>query len=76
MNLNSNRFPKGLITLDGIFKFGDKAKRNCLNLTTNEDDHTLVTIANGKTLNLEKLCTNIEKEVFIKLCQEFNNVIT
>ena len=75
MNLNSNKFPKGLITLEGIFIFDDQARGKGSNLTARKDDYTPVIVANGRTLNLRKVCTNIEYDIFIKLCKEFNDVI-
>lgn len=75
MNLNSNKFPKGLVTLDGIFDFDDQERSKGLNLITRRDDYIPVTIVDGKALNLGKVCSGAEQEIFIKLCQEFSDVI-
>ena len=76
MNLSSNKLPKGLITLESIFNRDDQARGRVINLATNKDDHTLVMIADGKSLNMGKVCSEIEQESFIHLCQEFNDVFS
>lgn len=75
MNLNSKKLPEGLITLEGIFNFDDQVKITGSNLIDSKDDYTPITVADGKTLNLGKLCSETEQEFFINLCQEFNDVI-
>lgn len=40
----------------------------------NKDDYILFVIANGKVLNLGKMCSIDEQENFVHLCQEFNDV--
>ena len=46
-----------------------------MNLVVEKDDHALVTIADGKSLNMGKVCSEIEQENFIQLFQEFNDVV-
>ena len=75
MNLNLNKLPKGLVTLDGNFNFDNQEKGKGSNLTAKRDDYTPITVGNGRNLNLGKVCTNVEQEVFINLCQEFEDVI-
>ena len=45
-------------------------------MTISKDDYTPITTIDGKTLNLGKICNEAEQEVFIRLCQQFNDVIT
>ena len=68
--------PKGLVTLEGIFNYDGKTKSRGLNLATSKDDHIPIPIFYGRTLNLGKVCSKIEQENFINLCQEFNDVIS
>ena len=70
MNLNSNELPKGIVSLKEIFKSDDQAKGKGSNLTSWREDYTSITINDGRTLNLGKVCTKTKQEVFIKLCQE------
>ena len=66
--------PKGLVTLEAIFNSNDQARNKGLNVTA-RDDYTHVIVADGQTLNLGKVCIDAKQEVFINLCQEFNDVI-
>lgn len=59
LNLSSNSLTKGLVTLEGILKFDDQMKSKALNLATNKDDHILVTVVEGRALNLRKVCFKI-----------------
>ena len=47
-----------------------------MNLATNKDDHMLVVVANGRTLNIRKIYSKNEQESFVHLCQEFNDVFS
>ena len=47
-----------------------------MNLAADKDDHTPVMVADGKSLNMGKVCSEIEQESFIHLCQEFNDVFS
>ena len=76
MNLSSNKLPKDLITLERFFNPDDQARGRAMNLATNEDDYTPVMVANGKFLNMGKVCSKTEQESFIHLCQEFNDVFS
>jgi hypothetical protein len=76
INLSSNKLPKGLITLESVFNPDDQARGRGMNLAAKKDDHIPVTIANGKSLNMGKVCSEIEQESFIHLCQEFNDVFS
>lgn len=69
MNLNSKKLPQGLVTLEGIFNSDDQVRGKGSNLITKNDDYTPITVANGRNFNLGKVCTDVEQEVFIKLCQ-------
>ena len=44
-------------------------------MIVSKDDYTPIIVVDGKTLNLGKVCIKVEQEVFIRLCQEFNDVI-
>ena len=61
--------PKVLVTLEEIFSFDDQAKGKGLNLAIGKDDHVPMIVENGETLNLEKVCSKTDQEVFIPLCQ-------
>ena len=74
MNLSSKKLPKVLVTLESVFNPDDQARGRVMNLAIDEDDHTPVTIVDGKSLNMGKVCSEIERESFIHLCQEFNDV--
>lgn len=74
MNLRSKKFPKGLITLESVFNLDDQARSRGLNLAMNKDGHIPVSIIDGKVLNLGKVCSKVEQENFVHLCQEFNDV--
>ena len=76
INLSSKKMPKGLITLESVFNPHDQARGRVMNLATDEDDHTPVLVADGKSLNMGKVCSEIEQEGFIHLCQEFNDVFS
>ena len=73
MNFNSNKLPKGLISLERKFNSNDQAMNKGSDLTTAKDEYTPITIVGGKTLNLGKVCNEAEQEIFITLCQEFND---
>ena len=60
INLSSNKLPKGLITLESVFNPDDQARGRDMNLATNEDDYTSVMVADGKSLNMGKVCSEIE----------------
>ena len=47
-----------------------------LHLATDKDDHTPITVADGKSLNMGKVCSEIKQENFIHLCQEFNDIFS
>ena len=76
INLSSNKFPKGLITLESVFIPDDQARDRGMNLAASKDDHTRVMVADGKSLNMGRVCSKIEQEIFIHLCQEFNDVFS
>ena len=73
VNLNSNKLPKGLFTLDGIFNSNDEYKGKGLNLATKNEDYIPITIIDGKILNLGKECFELEQGAFVNLCQEFSD---
>ncbi len=45
-----------------------------MNVAASKDDHIPIMVADGKTLNMGKVCTEVEQEDFIHLCQEFSDV--
>ena len=47
-----------------------------MNLAAKKDDHMPVAVADGRMLNMGKVCSEIEQESFIHLCQEFNDVFS
>lgn len=47
-----------------------------MNLTTSKDDYIPVTISDGRTLNMGKVCSEIEQEIFFHLCQEFDDIFS
>jgi hypothetical protein len=76
MNLNSNKLPKGFVTLEGIFNSDDEARYKNFNLATKKEDFFPVPVGDGRTLNLGKVCTELEKRDFVKLCHEFSDVFS
>ena len=74
MNLSSNKLPRGLVTLEGIFNSDDQLKSKASNLAPGKDDYVPVIVAEGTTLNLVKVCSETDQEIFIPLCQEFNDI--
>ena len=66
--------PNGLITLESAFTLDDQERDRDMNLVASKDDHITVMVANGMTLNIEKVCTEVEQENCIHLCQEFSDV--
>ena len=60
MYLSSNKFPKGLITLESVFNPDDQARGRVMNLTADEDDHTSVMVSDGKSLKMRKVCSEDE----------------
>ena len=62
MNLNSNKLPKGIITLD--YLPNDQERSRGLNLAANKDDHIPVAIVEGKVLNLGKVRSKAKQEFF------------
>ena len=59
INLSSIKLPKGLITLESVFNPDDQARGRVMNLAADKDDHTPVTVADGKSLNMGKVCSEI-----------------
>ena len=47
-----------------------------MNPAANKGDHMLVAVANGRTLNMGKVCSKAKQESFVDLCQEFNDVFS
>ena len=45
-----------------------------MNLAAEKNDHTPVMVADGKSLNVGKVCSETEQGNFIHLCQEFNDI--
>lgn len=76
IHLSSNKFPKGLITLKSAFNPNDQTRDRGMNLVAEKDDHTPVMIVDGKSLNMGKVCYEIEQENFIYLCQKFNDIFS
>lgn len=64
------------MTLESVFNLDDQVRSRGLNLATNKDDHILVVVAKGRTLNMGKVCFEIEKENSFHLCQEFNDIFS
>ena len=76
MNLISNTLPKDLITFQAIFNPDDQARSRGLNLAENKDDRIWVAIADGKTISLGKVFSEVEQENLVHLLQEFNGIFT
>lgn len=76
IHLSSNKLPKGLITLESVFDPDDQTRGKGMNLAAKKDDYAPVTIVDGKSLNMGKVCSETEQENFIHLCQEFNDVFS
>lgn len=76
MSINSNKLLKGLVTLERIFNLDDEARDKNLNLAAKREDSFPITIVDGRTLNLGKVCTEIEQKDFVKLCQDFSDVFS
>ena len=74
MNLSSNKFPRGLVTLEGIFNSNDQSRSKISNLAVGKDDYVPMIVVEGKALNLGKVCSETDQEIFIPLCQEFNDI--
>ena len=74
IHLSSNKLPKGLITLESVFNPDDQTRDGGMNLAAEKDDHTPVIITDGNSLNMGKVCSEIEQQNFIHLCQEFNDI--
>ena len=52
LHLSSNKLPRGLVTLDGMFNSDDQSKGKCSNLATSKDDYVPAIVVEGKTLSL------------------------
>ena len=76
MSLSSNKLPRGLVTLEGIFNLDDQSKNKVSNLAIGKDDYVLVIVAKGKALDLGKVCSEIDQEIFVSLCQKFNDTFS
>lgn len=74
IHLSSNKLPKGLITLESVFNPDDQARGKGMNLAAEKDNHVPVEVAEGKSLNMGKVCSETKKESFVRLCQEFNDI--
>ena len=75
MNLSSNKFPRGLVTLEGIFNLDDQSKNKASNLTVGKDDYVPMIFVEGNALNLGKLCSKTNQEIlFFSLYLEFNDI--
>ena len=70
INLSSNKFPKGLITLESIFKPNDQVRERGMNLATNKGDHVLIIVVDRRRLHMGKVCYETKQEFFVHLCQE------
>ena len=76
MNLISNKLPRGLVTLEGIFNLDDQSRSKVSNLAIGKEDYVPVIIVEGKALNFGKACFKIDQEICIPLCQEFNDIFS
>ena len=68
VNLKSNKLSKSLVILERIFNSDDEEKDRAANLAARKDDYILVTDADGKILNLGKVCFESKQEAFVNLC--------
>ena len=59
--LSSNKLPKGLITFESVFNPDDQARGRVMNLAADEGDYTSVTVVDGKSLNMGKVCSEFEQ---------------
>ena len=67
--------PKGLVTLESIFNTDDQLKKDKSSLQIKEEHYEEVEIATGKKLKLGKVCTPEERQTFMNLCNEFQDII-
>lgn len=61
VQLKSNKFPKGLVTLESIFNTDDQAKKNKTSLLIQQEYYADLEIELGKTLKFGKVVTDSEK---------------
>lgn len=76
INLEHNRYPKGLAPLEDTFSLSDASKfgasENKFSKTIDEVDQLNIgTKHEPKNINLSKCCSDEEKEEFRKLFHEF-----
>ena len=76
MNLSSNKFPRGHVILEGIFNSNGQSKNKVSNLAIGKDDYVPVIVAESKALNLGKVYSKTNQEIFVSLCQEFNDIFS
>lgn len=74
MQLNSNKLPISLVILEGIFNSDDQLKKK-MNLTAQKGDYKPIVVAEGRSLNLGKVCSSTKQEAFLKLCQRYDDIV-
>ena len=68
INLSSKKLLKGLNTLESFFNPNNQVRERGMNLVANKRDHVLITVTDGKTLNLGNVYSKIEQENFVHMC--------
>lgn len=74
MQLNSNKLPKGLVTLKVIFNSDDQLRKK-MNLARKKGDYKPFVVAKGKPLNLGMICSLTKQEAYVKFCQRYDDIV-
>lgn len=65
-----------MVTLESIFNTDDQVRKEKGNMLVKEEHYKPIEIFRDKLLKLGKVCTTDEKQIFVLLCQEFDDVFS
>lgn len=74
LQLKNNKLPKGLVTLESAFNSDDQVKTGKANLLVQQNQYEHLEVAPGKNLKIGKINAAKEKQSFLHLFQEFNDI--
>ena len=64
IQLKSNKMPRGLVTLETIFKKDDEVKKNKAGLVVQQEHCVELELELGKSLQFGKVNTELEKQAY------------
>ena len=67
--------PKGLVTLEFTFNTDDQLKKDKSSIQIKEEHYKEIEVAKDKKVKLGKVCTPEERQFFVNLTNEFQDII-